>query len=65
MNSITDIVNAYESGTFTERLYLFCEYRDLRGQFMEMEKTSLQRSERPQSRRNWLQRFLSVLLMNS
>lgn len=55
------ITNAYRSGSFTDRLYLFCEYRDLRDVFLEIERTDPACSDEPGRKRNWFPRFFSFL----
>jgi hypothetical protein len=64
MNSNIDICRGYQAASFTERLYLFCEYRDLRKIFLEIERTDQESAAQILSKQNRFQNFFSVLLNN-
>lgn len=64
MNSHTDITQAYQSGSFMERIYLFCEYRDFREEFLEIEQTGAGQSEQAGTSQSWFEKFLSALSLN-
>lgn len=35
----TDLIDRYKKGDYNLRLYMFLEYRDLRNEFIKIEKT--------------------------
>ena len=64
MNRHIDITQAYQAASFTERIYLFCEYRDFREEFLEIEKTGAGQTEQAGVGRSWLEKFSSALSLN-
>ena len=38
MHKTEDLIDRYKKGDYNLRLYMFLEYRDLRNEFMEIEK---------------------------